>query len=294
MNRSIPKNIVATFSIVGYDPQTDELGIAVQSKFLAVGSAVPWAKAGVGAIATQSYANTSFGPKGLALMAEGKTARETLDSLIAEDDGRDLRQVGIVDAKGNAATYTGSKCYDWAGGITGEHYAAQGNILVSQETVEAMGRTFEGTKGSLAERLLRSLDAGQAAGGDSRGKQSAALLIVKENGGYGGFNDRAVDLRVDDHPDPIRELIRIYNLHQLYFGEPRADNIVEIDEEIHEMLVRELERLDYLEAGKAHSDMAVYQAFIAFIHTENFEQREQEYGKIDLDVLKYLRNKPTN
>lgn len=213
-----PPNIVATFSIVGYDPKKREWGIAVQSKFFAVGAVVPWAQAGVGAIATQSYANTTFGPKGLALMSEGKTAQETLDILIAEDEDRDIRQVGIVDAKGRAATYTGKACHEWAGGKTGAHYAAQGNILVSGEVVKAMSRTFESTSDSLAERLLNALEAGQEAGGDSRGKQAAALFVVKEKGGYGGFNDRAVDLRVDDHPEPIQELKRLYNLHQVYFG----------------------------------------------------------------------------
>ncbi|NLJ75165.1 MAG: DUF1028 domain-containing protein [Firmicutes bacterium] len=208
---------VATFSIVGFDPQTQELGIAVQSRFLAVGSVVPWAKAGVGAVATQSFANTAFGPRGLALLEEGKTAQEALDILIREDEGRGKRQVGIVDGQGRAASYTGDKCLKWAGGITGENFAAQGNILVSQETVEAMVETFLAAEGELAHRLLEALEAGQQAGGDSRGQQSAALLIVQEGAGYGGFNDRKVDLRVDDHHEPIQELKRLYLLHQEIF-----------------------------------------------------------------------------
>src|SRR5829696_6581500 len=201
--------IIATFSIVGFDPETDSLGVAVQSKFLAVGSVVPWARAGVGAVATQAMANYNYGPHGLELMARGKTADETVEGLISADEDRQHRQVGAVDARGRAATFTGSECFEWAGGATGEHYAVQGNILVGGETVEAMARTYTETQGDLATRLLSALDAGQAAGGDSRGKQSAALLVVREGGGYGGDNDRVVDLRVDDHPDPIRELVRI-------------------------------------------------------------------------------------
>jgi uncharacterized Ntn-hydrolase superfamily protein len=206
--------IVATFSIVGYDSETKEWGIAVQSKFLAVGSVVPWAAASVGAIATQSYANTRFGPDGLKLLAQGKSAQETLDILLAADSERHFRQVGVVDREGNAATFTGDKCHDWAGGMTGRNYAAQGNILVSEETVTAMAETFEGTQGELAYRLLKALDAGQGAGGDSRGRQSAALLVVQEQAGYGGHNDIKVDLRVDDHGEPITELKRIFGLHQ--------------------------------------------------------------------------------
>lgn len=290
-HRSIPKNLVATFSIVGYDPHTQELGIAVQSKFLGVGAVVPWAKAGVGAVATQSYANTTFGPKGLELMASGKTAQETMDELIGEDQGRAKRQVGIVDAHGNAATYTGEDCYDWAGGATGKNFAAQGNILVSQETVEAMATTFEKSEGSsLAERLLKALNAGQEAGGDSRGKQSAALLVVKEAGGYGGYNDRAIDLRVDDHVDPIQELIRIFHLHQLYFEKPKPEHVVELDQEMKAVLEQKFKNLSYLDKNQAHTDNDLYRALSDFIHTENFEEREQETGKIDLQVFQYIKN----
>lgn len=208
------ENIVATFSIVGYDPETKEWGIAVQSKFLAVGSVVPWAQANAGAIATQSYANTRYGPEGLKLLAQGKSAQEVLDILVAGDAERHLRQVGIVDNQGNAVTFTGDKCHDWAGGTTGQNYAAQGNILVSEETVTAMAKTFENTEGELAYRLLEALNAGQQAGGDSRGRQSAALLVVQDQAGYRGYNDVKVDLRVDDHREPITELKRIFGLHQ--------------------------------------------------------------------------------
>jgi uncharacterized Ntn-hydrolase superfamily protein len=212
------ERIVATFSIVGYDSQTKEWGIAVQSRFLAVGSVVPWAKAGVGAIATQSYANTSFGPRGLELLAQGKSAQEVLDILVESDHERDKRQVGIVDSQGNAANFTGESCFHWAGGITGQYFTAQGNILVGEETVQAMADTFTKTAGSLAVRMLKALEAGQAAGGDSRGQQSAALLVVQDGAGYGGFNDVKIDLRVDDHQEPITELKRIYQVHQTLFA----------------------------------------------------------------------------
>jgi uncharacterized Ntn-hydrolase superfamily protein len=203
---------IATFSIVGFDPATGELGVAVQSKFFAVGSVVPWAKAGVGAIATQAFGNTTYGPKGLELLASGAAPQTVIEALIKSDDMRERRQVGIVDAKGQSISYTGKECQAWAGGRTGTNYAAQGNILVSQATVDAMGRAFEDTKGMLGEKLMRALEEGQKAGGDSRGMQSAAILIVKEGGGYGGFNDRYCDLRVDDAKEPIAELRRIFDM----------------------------------------------------------------------------------
>jgi uncharacterized Ntn-hydrolase superfamily protein len=184
--------MVATFSIVAFDPDPQELGVAVQSKFLAVGAVVPWARAGVGAVATQAMANYNYGPRGLDMMARGMGADETVQALISSDDEREHRQLGVVDARGRAATFTGGECFEWAGGKTGEHYAAQGNILVGKETVEAMAATFEGASGDLAGRLLAALDAGQAAGGDSRGKQSAALLVVREGGGYGGTSRSAI------------------------------------------------------------------------------------------------------
>ena len=205
-------NPVATFSIVGRDPENGELGVAVQSKFFAVGAVVPWAKAGVGAIATQAWANTTYGPNGLRFLEDGLTAQEALDQLIAGDDDRAQRQVGIVDAKGNAANYTGDKCLEWAGGLKGENYAVQGNILVSEVVVKAMSEAFEAAEGELAEKLMTALIAGQAQGGDRRGQQSAALLVVREGGGYSGFNDRYIDLRVDDHERPIDELHRLLRM----------------------------------------------------------------------------------
>ncbi|MCM3691749.1 DUF1028 domain-containing protein [Neobacillus niacini] len=277
-----------TFSIVGFDPIEKEWGIAVQSKFLAVGAVVPWAKAGAGAVATQSYANTAYGPKALELMEQGKSAQETLELLVAEDPDREMRQVGLIDASGNPASFTGKACYDWAGGVTGSHFAAQGNILVDEETVQAMARVFTETKGTLAERLLAALDAGQEAGGDSRGKQSAALYIVKEKGGYGGFNDRYIDLRVDDHPDPIKELIRIYQLQQLYFAPSNPERIASIEGEVKEDLIHHLSRLSYL-SGETPSKEEIFKALTAYIHTENFEMREQSVGFIDLEILEYMK-----
>ena len=282
--------VVATFSIVGFDPETDTWGVAVQSKFLAVGAIVPWARAGVGAVATQAMANFNYGPRGLELMSQGKTAQETVEALISSDDEREHRQLGVVDAAGRAATFTGSECFEWAGGVKGEHYAAQGNILVGRETVEAMARTFEGTSGGLAGRLLAALDAGQGAGGDSRGKQSAALLVVREGGGYGGDNDHVVDLRVDDHPEPIRELIRLRTLHTLYFGETQPEDVVAVDGEVRRDVEMSLRRSGYVEEGA--DDKALLDALSAFIRTENFEEREQERGYLDRAVLEYMKGKP--
>jgi uncharacterized Ntn-hydrolase superfamily protein len=277
--------MIATFSIVAFDPEMEELGVAVQSKFLAVGAIVPWARAGAGAVATQAMANLNYGPRGLDLMSRGKTAEETVEALISSDDEREHRQLGVVDARGRAATFTGSDCFEWAGGVTGENYAAQGNILVGRETVEAMAKTFEATAGDLAGRLLAALDAGQAAGGDSRGKQSAALLVAREGGGYGGDNDRVVDLRVDDHPEPIRELIRLRSLHTLYFGV--TEDVVEVAGEIKEEVAASLGRLGYLQEGA--DDEALLDALSAFIRTENFEEREQERGYLDRAVLAFMK-----
>jgi uncharacterized Ntn-hydrolase superfamily protein len=204
-----PPALVATFSIVAHDPARKEWGIGVASKFLAVGAVVPWAKADVGAVATQSFANTTYGPRGLELLAMGKSAEEVLKLLTEEDKQQDIRQVGIVDTAGNAASFTGKKCMPWAGGKTGKHYACQGNLLAGEEVVNAMATAFEEAKGPLAWRIQAALEAGDKAGGDKRGKQSAALLVVRARGGYGGYNDRYVDFRVDDHADPIPELARI-------------------------------------------------------------------------------------
>ena len=218
---------VATFSIVGFNPLTGDLGVAVQSKFFAVGSVVPWAKAGVGAIATQSYANVSYGPDGLELLAKGKSARETVETLTSADGNKQRRQLGIVDAKGNSASFTGSGCHPWAGHIEKPDFCAQGNILTGKEVVDAMAASFEQSqkqaKGGLCDWLANALMAGQDAGGDSRGRQSAALLVVRKKGGYGGGNDRFIDLRVDDHKTPIAELRRLLQLHKNLFKRAHAN-----------------------------------------------------------------------
>jgi uncharacterized Ntn-hydrolase superfamily protein len=209
---------IATFSIVGHDPATGELGVAVASRFFTVGNVVPWAKADVGAVATQAYANTSFGWRGLELLEKGLTPEEARDVLIRQDDDPTRRQMGIVSADGKSATYTGEGCTAWAGGRAGPHYAVQGNILAGEAVVIAMEKAFLETEGTLADRLYAALIAGEEAGGDSRGKQSAALLVVKEATGYGGYTDRAVDIRVDDHQEPFKELGRILKIGQMNYA----------------------------------------------------------------------------
>jgi uncharacterized Ntn-hydrolase superfamily protein len=284
-----------TFSIVARDLPAGELGVAVQSKFLAVGAVVPWAKAGIGAIATQSWANTSYGPRGLELLANGLSAQEVVARLIDEDEGRASRQLGIVGVEGQPATFTGDQCYSWAGGHTGNHYTCQGNILVGEETVLAMARTFEQTAGHLCDRLVAALAAGQVAGGDSRGQQSAALLVVRPGGGYGGFNDRFIDLRVDDHPQPIDELQRILQLHKLYLFPPDPADILVIDHDV----ARELQELltslgDYQGAISGSFDNVTRDAFRKFSGRENLEERWFEDARIDRIVLEYLRQKATS
>src|SRR5580765_6754350 len=209
-------DVIATYSIAACDLDAAQWGVATQSKFLAVGSIVPWAEPGTGAIATQAYANPRYGPDGLALLRTGASADEVVTQLTDADDGRNQRQLGVVDARGGSASYTGAACMSWAGGVTGPGFAAQGNILVGEETVAALADAFTTTAGNpLAERLLASLAAAQAAGGDRRGQQSAAILVVERNGGYAGLSDILVDLRVDDHEQPISELARLHRLHTL-------------------------------------------------------------------------------
>jgi len=283
-------HFVSTFSIVGYDPEAGEWGIGVQSKFLAVGAVVPWAQAGVGAVATQSFANTAFGPTGLAHMAQGLSAQETMEKLLAADPHREHRQVGLVDAQGRSATFTGRDCFPWAGGVAGQNFAAQGNILVSEATVAALAETFQAARGSLAERLVTALDAAQDAGGDRRGRQSAALLVVKDKGGYGGLNDRYVDLRVDDHAEPIKELGRLLGLYKLYFYKTDPRDLMPIDQG----LARELQGIlrvagYYQEEPTGAYDEATKKALLAYIGTENLEERQREDAFIDRVVLDYMR-----
>jgi uncharacterized Ntn-hydrolase superfamily protein len=283
---------VSTFSIIGRDPETGDLGIAVQSKFLAVGAVVPWAKAGVGAVATQSWANTSYGPKGLELLAQGHAPDEVIATLTNSDEHSALRQVGIVDAQGRSATFTGKECFSWAGGLAGPNYACQGNILVSEATVQALAHTFETTPGGLWDRLVAALAAGQAAGGDSRGMESAALLVVREAGGYAGFNDRFIDLRVDDHPRPIEELARLLELHKLYLFKTNPEDILPIDEAV----ARELQDIllrtgDYTKQPSGVYDEATRNAFYTLSMRENLEDRWVEGQRIDGVVLRFLRQR---
>ncbi len=289
----IHKLCLSTFSIVGHDPKALEWGVAVQSKFLAVGAVVPWAQAGVGAVATQSYANTSFGPDGLALMAQGLSAQESLDQLIARDEGRARRQVGLVDAQGRAATFTGDECHAWAGGLIGPHYAAQGNILVSNATVEAMAKVFEESQGELADRLVAALAAGQSAGGDRRGQQSAAVLVVRSEGGYGGHNDRYLDLRVDDDPAPIARLKALVDLHHLFFKPPAPGEMIAIEGE----LVREVQHIlqwaEFYDGPiTGEYDAPTRKALRDLVGNENFEERfDEQEGLISRQVMDVLRQK---
>jgi uncharacterized Ntn-hydrolase superfamily protein len=283
----------STFSIVGYDPQVQEWGVAVQSKFLCVGAVVPWAQAGVGAVATQSYCNTSFGLEGLALMAQGLSAQEASNQLVAKDEGRARRQLGLVDAAGGAATFTGDECHAWAGGLTGTYYAAQGNILVSSWTVEAMAKAFEAAKGELADRLVAALAAGQAAGGDRRGQQSAAVLVVRAQGGYGGFNDRYLDVRVDDDPAPIERLQALVDLHHLYFKPPAPGEMVTIEGELAREVQRILHWAGYYNGPvTGEYDVPTRKALTDLIGNENLEERFDEAGGlISSQVMDILRRK---
>ena len=273
--------VIATYSIVACDLEAEQWGVSVQSKFLSVGSVVPWAEPHVGAIATQAYANPRYGPNGLQLLREGLSAQEVVDKLTGEDEGRDHRQLGVVDGEGNAATYTGSECMDWAGGRTGTHYAAQGNILVNPETVDALAETFESTSGPLAVRLIDCLAAAQEAGGDSRGQQSSALLVVQRNGGYASMSDVVVELRVEDHEHPIEELRRIYTLHDEIFGVTPRDKWVPVDDELAAELRERLARLGY--------DGELEDSFTRWTGKENLEDRVDGIEAIDPVVLKALR-----
>ena len=276
--------IVSTYSIVAVDLEAEQWGVAVQSKFLSVGSVVPWAEPQIGAIATQAYANPRYGPNGLQLLREGLSAQEAVDRLTSADEGRDHRQLGIVDGQGNAATYTGTECMDWAGGRTGAGYAAQGNILVSAETVDALAESFEGSVGQpLAERLIDCLAAAQAAGGDSRGQQSSALLVVERDGGYARMSDVVVELRVEDHERPIEELRRIYILHDEIFGKTPRDRWLEVDEALAAELRERLAKLGY------EGDLG--EAFPSWAGKENLEDRVDGVEQIDPVVLDALRSR---
>jgi uncharacterized Ntn-hydrolase superfamily protein len=299
--------LVSTFSIVAIDPDNGDVGVAVQSKFPNLRPVVPWAEAGVGAVATQSMANVSFGPKGLTLMRNGATAEEALKILIANDSARESRQVGLVDAKGNSATWTGSECFDWAGGVAGENwagrsvivagkgFAAQGNILVGKPTVEAIAKTFQSTKGSLADRLVAAIVAGGKAGGDRRGEQSAALLVKRKGAGYDGTTDDYIDISIYDHVTPLKELERLYQLHKLYFFRTNPKNLIPVDEAI----CRELQTIFKDKAYKGQEfyagpingifDAATKKSLDDFMGWENYDVRIRQDLLIDKEVLDDIR-----
>ncbi len=278
----------STFSIVAFDPETGALGVAVQSKFPAVGAMVPWAKAGAGAIATQAAANLTFGEEGLRLLAAGLSAEQVVRQLIEKDPGREERQLGVVDARGRSAAFTGKNTFAWAGHVLGKNYACQGNILVGKETVEAMARAFETARGPFAERLVAALEAGQRAGGDRRGRQSAALLVVRRKGGYGGVGDRWMDLRVDDHLDPIGELKRLLGVHTLYFGLTTKTH--KLDKALTAEIQRILKGTGFYE-GEMHGiyDQPTRKALEDFQGWENLEMRFRRDDQIDDVVLEYMR-----
>lgn len=279
-----------TFSIVAFDPANGDLGVAVASKFPCVGAVVPWAKAGVGAVATQAWANTDFGPDGLRLMAGGMPAGPALDAVLEGDEGRDERQVGFVDAAGEAATFTGSGCVEWAGGVSAEHFAAQGNILAGAGVVDAMARAFGSADGELCDRLLTALMAGDAAGGDRRGKQSSALLVVRDRGGYEGRNDRYIDLRVDDHPDAPAELGRLFGVWDdtmLVRTDPPLEATAELVSEIQRRLAK-VGRYH----GPAHGsfDEGTSVALAEWAGWYNLEGRLRDDGRISQHLVTELRD----
>jgi uncharacterized Ntn-hydrolase superfamily protein len=276
--------VVATYSIVACDLEAQQWGVAVQSKFLSVGSVVPWAEPEVGAVATQAYANPRYGPNGLQLLREGLSAPEVVERLTKEDEGRDHRQLGVVDSKGISATYTGQECMDWAGGRTGANYAAQGNILVNPETVDALAETFESSSGRpLAGRLIDCLAAAQEAGGDSRGQQSSALLVVERDGGYARMSDVVVELRVEDHERPIEELRRIYKLHDEIFGKTPRRLWLDVDDELARELRERLARLGY--------EGELEESLTRWTGKENLEDRVDGIAEIDPVVLEALRSR---
>ena len=276
-----------TFSIVACDLKEKTWGVAVASKFPAVGAVVPWASAASGAVATQSFVNTTYGPHGLELMAQGLSADDTLAKLLLDDPQRELRQVGLVDLKGSAASFTGSGCFPWAGSVTGKGYAIQGNVLAGEKVVMAMKNKFLAAKGDLPSRLYAALLAGDRAGGDKRGRQSAAIYVVKPNGGYAGYLDRWMDYRVDDHENPVPRLGELIDLHRLYFDKsPERDRLV-LKGKALEQITDILKSQGYFKKNKIFAN-----AFYEMIGNENFEERADPTGQwIDKPVMKYLIRK---
>ena len=282
---------IATFSIAAYDPGRGEWGVAVQSKFLACAAVVSWARAGAGAVATQSFANVAYGIDGLAMMGDGQSAADTIAHLTGSDEQRALRQVGMVDRNGHAAAFTGEGCYDWAGHIVGDGFTCQGNILVPG-TVEAMAASFEESRrgaGELADWLVTALAAGQAAGGDSRGRQAAGVLVVRHNGGYGGNHDRYLDLRVDDHPDPIEKLSDLVDMHHLLFGTVNPDNLIPLAAVAGELQVVLNSTGHYNGPVSGTFDDTTRASLMALVGSENLEERWDGTGDtIDRVVVDYL------
>ncbi len=285
------RNKAGTFSIVAFDPSNGDLGIAVQSRFIAVGSVVPWLKATVGAIATQAWANVSYGPKGLELLESVKSAKKVLATLVESDEKREVRQVGIVDGRGEVAAFTGKECMAWAGHVVGQHYCCLGNILVGKETVEEMANAFEVTKGDLIEKLLASLEAGQVAGGDRRGQQAAALVVARKSGGYEGFTDRYVDLRVDDHPSPIAELKRIFRIYDMAMltREP-ASNLLNMEGKLLMEIQALLQRPGQY-TGPVNDVLTpeFRESLKKYLLMNNFENKMRDDDMIWLSVVNYMR-----
>ena len=277
----------STFSIVAVDPEAGEAGVAVQSKFLAAGAVVPWARSGVGAVATQAFADVTFGVRGLDLLEEGVEPQAVLDRLLDGDDKREERQVGIVDMSGRSASFTGSLCFDWAGGETGEGFCCQGNILAGLDVVAGMAEAYRRELAAgrpLADRLVEALRAGQQAGGDRRGQEAAGLLVVKPGGGYGGNHDRWLDLRVDHHDEPIEQLANLLDLHRLYFGRARDEDLIAVDNALEWEIRGHLESL-----GQAEPGADLWPALEDYMGWENLEERWAGPGRIDPRVLEYLR-----
>src|SRR5574337_339378 len=281
----------SAFSIVACDPKTKDLGVAVESRFISVGSVVPWAEAGVGAVATQSFANTTYGPKGLALLRKGVHPKEVISQLTSKDPMAKQRQVGLVDSRGRAASFTGEECFAWAGSVVGRNYACQGNILAGEDVVKGMARAFESTDGDLPVRMLAALHAGQKAGGDQRGQQSAALLVVREKGGYGGLNDRWIDVRVDDHPTPIDELTRLFNLYDVtLLNRENPSDVVALEPSVVRELQQGLAKLDlYRGAVTGKYDAATKTAFEAWAGINNFENKLPSGGKMWGSIYRLFR-----
>jgi len=281
---------LSTFSIVAYDRRNGDLGVAVQSKFIAVGAVVPWAKAGVGAVATQASANVSYGPRALEMLRSGLTSTQTLERLLAEDRETQVRQAAIVDSKGNVAVHTGKKCMNWAGHVIGDCFSCQGNILAGKEVIDSMAQSYGTVEGDLVDRLLAALTAGQKAGGDRRGQQSAAILVVRERGGYEGFTDRYVDLRVDDSLHPIDELRRITNLYSMtMLSREDPSNLVPITGAVATSVQKTLKALKFYTGPVTGTyDEATRKALHEFVNVNNFENKMRKDGFIWASILKHM------